>query len=165
MTHPFDRVRVRVAPSPTGPPHVGTAYIALFDYAFSRARGGQFVLRIEDTDRERSTRESEEALLESLRWVGLQWDEGPDVGGPYAPYRQSERSELYRQHAERLLDTGAAYRCFCTPERLARMRETQRAERSASGYDRLCRAMDSKVARARWAVVVPRVSPTRVPRA
>src|SRR5688572_8269553 len=98
--------RVRIAPSPTGDPHVGTAYIALFNYAFARSLGGQFILRIEDTDRTRSTLESEEAILRSLRWVGLRWDEGPDVGGPHAPYRQSERSAHYAEHAARLLQSA-----------------------------------------------------------
>src|SRR6516165_3086561 len=111
-------VKVRIAPSPTGDPHVGTAYIALFNYAFAKKSGGKFILRIEDTDRTRSTPESEAAILRALRWVGLQWDEGPDVGGPSGPYRQSERAELYQEHVKMLLASGAAYRCFCTAERL-----------------------------------------------
>jgi len=134
-------VRVRLAPSPTGPPHVGNAYIGLFDYVFARQTGGSFILRIEDTDRERSTRESEEAILKAFRWVGLEWDEGPDVGGPYAPYRQSERLELYREHAQRLLDGGHAYRCFCTPERLKELRRRPQAPGVPAGYDRLCRCL------------------------
>jgi len=133
-------VRTRVAPSPTGDPHVGTAYQALFNYCFARANGGVFLLRIEDTDQARSTTESETAILESLRWLGLDWDEGPDKGGAYGPYRQSERVELHREHAHRLLSDDNAYRCFCTPERLARMREEQRA-RGLAGYDRLCRSI------------------------
>ena len=111
---PRHPVRVRIAPSPTGDPHVGTAYIALFNLAFARKHGGQFILRIEDTDQRRSTPESEAAILRSLRWCGLQWDEGPDVGGPVGPYRQSERSALYQQHAELLIERGRAYRCFCS---------------------------------------------------
>ena len=103
-------VRVRIAPSPTGDPHVGTAYIALFNYAFAKSRNGVFVLRIEDTDRERSTRESEQAIFDALHWVGLQWDEGPDIGGPYGPYRQSERSEIYAKYAQQLIENGAAFR-------------------------------------------------------
>ncbi|MCK4546104.1 MAG: glutamate--tRNA ligase [Candidatus Eisenbacteria sp.] len=134
-------VRVRVAPSPTGDPHVGTAYQALFNYAFARGRGGKFVLRIEDTDRARSTKQSEEAILESLRWLGLPWDEGPDVGGPHGPYRQSERSEIYREHVNGLLKAGHAYRCFCTVERLGEMRAEQRAKGEMLGYDRLCRSV------------------------
>src|SRR4051812_38754278 len=96
-------VKVRIAPSPTGDPHVGTAYIALFNYAFAKKHGGKFILRIEDTDRTRSTPESEAAIMRALRWVGLQWDEGPDIGGPNGPYRQSERSELYQQHCKTLV--------------------------------------------------------------
>ena len=99
-------VRTRIAPSPTGDPHVGTAYIALFNLCFARQHGGTFVLRIEDTDQARSTAESETAILESLRWLGLEWDEGPDVGGPHAPYRQSERGAIYQRHADMLLESG-----------------------------------------------------------
>ena len=105
-------VRTRIAPSPTGDPHVGTAYQALLNYAFAKKQGGAFVLRIEDTDQARSTRASEEAILRSLRWLGLAWDEGPDVGGPFAPYRQSERVEACREIAERLLGEGKAYRDY-----------------------------------------------------
>src|SRR5512142_2757843 len=97
-------VRVRIAPSPTGDPHVGTAYIALFNYVFAKKNGGQFVLRIEDTDRTRSTLESEQAILRALHWLGLAWDEGPDVGGPHGPYRQSERAAIYQEHARILLE-------------------------------------------------------------
>ena len=132
-------VRVRVAPSPTGDPHVGTAYQALFNYAFARQRDGQFILRIEDTDRARSTRESEQAILDALHWLGLTWDEGPDVGGPDAPYRQSERTEIYREHVRRLLEGGHAYRCFCTRERLDEMRAENRDRKAFPGYDRRCR--------------------------
>jgi len=107
-------VRVRIAPSPTGDPHVGTAYIALFNYVFAKKSGGQFILRIEDTDRTRSTLDSEQAILRALRWVGLHWDEGPDVGGPCGPYRQSERTEIYKAEVAKLVESGAAYRCFCT---------------------------------------------------
>jgi glutamyl-tRNA synthetase len=135
-------VRVRIAPSPTGDPHVGTAYIALFNYCFARKNGGQFILRIEDTDRTRSTPESEQAILRALRWVGLEWDEGPDKGGPHGPYRQSERSELYQQHAQQLIDRGRAYRCFCTAERLAELREQQKKEKAKIfGYDGKCKAL------------------------
>src|SRR5258705_6527276 len=110
-------VRVRIAPSPTGDPHVGTAYIALFNYVLARKEGGKFVLRIEDTDQTRARADSERMIFDALRWVGLAWDEGPDVGGPYAPYRQSERAAIYRDHANILLETGKAYRCFCTEDR------------------------------------------------
>ncbi len=133
---PTDRpVRVRIAPSPTGDPHVGTAYIALFNLVFARHHGGQFVLRIEDTDQARSTPASEQAIFDSLRWLGLGWDEGPDVGGPYGPYRQSERTAVYREHAQMLLDAGRAYRCFATAEELAEMRRVQKAEGLPLRYD------------------------------
>jgi len=132
-------VRVRVAPSPTGDPHVGTAYQALFNYVFAKRQSGRFVLRIEDTDRARSSEESERAILEFLRWLGLQWDEGPDVGGPHAPYRQSERTAIYREHVDRLLASGDAYRCFCIKERLDRMRAENRDQKLFPGYDRACR--------------------------
>ncbi len=134
-------VRTRIAPSPTGDPHVGTAYVALFNFALARQSGGRFVLRIEDTDRQRSHPASERMIFESLRWLGLDWDEGPDVGGPYGPYRQSERSALYRDHAESLLDTGAAYRCFCTRERLEELRASQKRDRQQLGYDGHCRSI------------------------
>jgi len=165
-------VRVRIAPSPTGDPHVGTAYIALFNYAFARSRGGALILRIEDTDRARSSRESEAAIIGSLRWLGLDWDEGPDVGGPHAPYRQSERFDLYRRYAMDLVERGAAYPCFCTPERLAALREEQRRRKlSTMGYDRHCRLnLSPREARARLAagerhvirLAVPQEGETRV---
>src|SRR5712691_8736219 len=135
-------VRTRIAPSPTGDPHVGTAYVALFNYAWARRSGGQFVLRIEDTDRQRSHPASERMIFEALRWLGLEWDEGPDVGGPFGPYRQSERSEIYAKHAAQLVAKGAAYRCFCTRERLDALREEQKAKKQNFGYDGRCRALD-----------------------
>ena len=131
-------VRLRVAPSPTGDPHVGTAYMSLFNLAFVRQVGGQFVLRIEDTDRARYRDDSEQQVYDMLTWLGLTWDEGPDRGGPYAPYRQSERLDHYRPYAERLLADGHAYLCWCTPERLAQMREAQQKAKQPTGYDRLC---------------------------
>ncbi|MBD5654113.1 MAG: glutamate--tRNA ligase, partial [Candidatus Eremiobacteraeota bacterium] len=100
------KVRTRVAPSPTGDPHVGTAYVALLNYCFAKQHGGEFLLRIEDTDRTRSTSASETVILEALRWLGLSWDEGPDGGGPHGPYRQSERLPIYESHAKQLLDSG-----------------------------------------------------------
>ncbi|MFZ0030836.1 MAG: glutamate--tRNA ligase [Candidatus Cybelea sp.] len=133
-------VRTRVAPSPTGDPHVGTAYVALINYCFARKHGGEFILRVEDTDRTRSTAESERAILETLRWCGLDWDEGPDVGGPHGPYRQSERSAIYREYADELLAGGHAFKCFCTPQRLEEMRVAQRAAGQPSRYDGLCRS-------------------------
>ncbi|CAL5024380.1 unnamed protein product [Urochloa decumbens] len=120
---PAGPVRVRFAPSPTGNLHVGGARTALFNYLFARSKGGRFVLRVEDTDLERSTRQSEEAVIADLQWLGLQWDEGPDVGGEFGPYRQSERNSLYKQYAEKLLDSGAVYRCFCSNEELEQMKE------------------------------------------
>jgi len=131
-------VRLRIAPSPTGDPHVGTAYIALFDLAFVRRHGGQFVLRIEDTDQTRYVENSERTIYESLHWLGLDWDEGPDVGGRYGPYRQSERLPLYREHAERLIEAGKAYHCWCSPERLKRVRDEMQARKEPAKYDRLC---------------------------
>ena len=119
-------VRTRIAPSPTGDPHVGTAYIALFNLCFARAHGGQFILRIEDTDQARSTPESEQAILDSLRWLGLDWDEGPDVGGEHGPYRQSERMELYGEYAQQLVDAGKAFVCYRTPQELNELREARR---------------------------------------
>ncbi|MFP5220515.1 MAG: glutamate--tRNA ligase [Actinomycetes bacterium] len=130
-----------MAPSPTGDPHVGTAYMSLFNLAFARQQGGQFVLRVEDTDRARFRADSEQQVLDTLRWLGLQWDEGPDIGGPYAPYRQSERLETYRPHVEALLASGAAYHCWCTPDRLQSMREEQQRRKVPTGYDRLCHGM------------------------
>ncbi len=132
-------VRVRIAPSPAGDPHVGTAYIGLFNYAFAKKHGGKFILRIEDTDQTRSTKESEEMIYHSLRWVGLQWDEGPDVGGDYGPYRQSERLHHYKAAADTLIERGEAYRCYCSAERLDELRQKQRAAGGKLGYDRHCR--------------------------
>jgi len=131
-------VRVRIAPSPTGDPHVGTAYVALFNAAFARQRGGQFILRIEDTDRGRYAAGSEQQIFDTLHWLGLDWDEGPDKGGPYGPYRQSERLPLYAEAARRLVELGHAYQCWCSPERLEQMRAEQVREKRPPGYDRLC---------------------------
>ncbi len=125
-------VRTRVAPSPTGDPHVGTAYIALFNMCFARAHGGQFVLRIEDTDQARSTPESEQAILDSLNWLGLSWDEGPDVGGEHGPYRQSERMDIYGQYARQLVAEGKAFVCYRTAAELEELRESRRAAGSSS---------------------------------
>jgi len=119
-------VRTRIAPSPTGDPHVGTAYIALFNLCFARAHGGQFLLRIEDTDEARSTPESEQVILDSLRWLGLEWDEGPDVGGEFGPYRQSERMHIYAQYAEQLVAEGKAFYCYRTPAELDELRNARR---------------------------------------
>lgn len=144
-------VRVRYAPSPTGSPHVGNIRTALFNWLFARAQGGKFIVRIEDTDRNRFVPGSEEDILLALRWLGLDWDEGPEVGGPFSPYKQSERAELYRETAHRLVDEGKAYKCFCTAERLAEMRKEQEAAKTAIGYDRRCRRMSKEEAAAREA--------------
>src|SRR5882672_9163378 len=157
-------VRVRIAPSPTGDPHVGTAYIALFNFAFAKKSGGKFILRIEDTDRARSTPESEAAILSALRWVGLQWDEGPDIGGPSGPYRQSERAEIYQEHGKMLLASGAAYRCFCTAERLEAVRHEQRRQGLFVGYDGLCRGRPVAEGEARVAAGEPFVVRLAMPR-
>ncbi|WP_297750131.1 glutamate--tRNA ligase [uncultured Tessaracoccus sp.] len=131
--------RTRVAPSPTGDPHVGTAFMALFDLAWARKTGGQFVLRIEDTDQARLAEGSEQQIYDSLEWLGLQPDEGPHVGGEFAPYRQSERLETYRPYVEQLIADGHAYYCWCSPERLKEMRDEQaKSKQSVTGYDRLC---------------------------
>lgn len=132
-------VRVRIAPSPTGDPHVGTAYMALFNLIFARHFGGKFILRIEDTDRTRSRPEFEQSTFNALRWCNIQWDEGPDVGGPYGPYRQSERFDIYKDYAHRLLAAGKAYECFCTAEELDEMRELSAKTGGRQGYDRRCR--------------------------
>ena len=134
-------LRVRFAPSPTGHLHVGNARTALFNWLLARGQGGTFILRIEDTDTERSTRESERSILEDLRWLGLDWDEGPDAGGPYGPYRQSERSELYRQTTEQFLAEGRAYRCFCTPDQLEAERQAALAAGQPPKYSGRCRAI------------------------
>jgi glutamyl-tRNA synthetase len=130
------KVRVRIAPSPTGDPHVGTAYMALFNLIFARHHGGDFILRIEDTDQTRSRPEYEENIYKALKWCGIEWDEGPDKGGPFAPYRQSERTELYRNECQKLLDAGKAYKCFATAEELEEMREVAQKLGNKQGYDR-----------------------------
>ncbi|MHB9026878.1 MAG: glutamate--tRNA ligase [Armatimonadota bacterium] len=131
-------VRVRVAPSPTGDPHVGTAYIGLFDYAFSHHHGGKFVLRLEDTDRERYQESSAHAILEAMRWLGITPDEGPEIGGDYGPYVQSERLPIYQEYCQKLIDAGHAYYCFCSKERLTEMRSAQEAAKQEVKYDRHC---------------------------
>ncbi len=135
------KVKTRIAPSPTGDPHVGTAYIALFNLAFAKKNGGDFILRIEDTDQTRSTPESEEMIFETLKWLGLDYSEGPDVGGDTGPYRQSERFHLYGDYARKLVEDGKAYYCFCTRDRLEKLRERQKAMKQAPGYDGHCRSL------------------------
>ena len=145
-------VRTRIAPSPTGDPHVGTAYMALFNYVFARSHGGEFILRIEDTDRARSSTTSEQAIFDSLRWLGLQWDAGPDVGGPDGPYRQSERKAIYQQYVDQLVEQGDAFYCFCSKERLDAVRAEQQAAKQTTRYDGHCSGLSKEeVARRREA--------------
>lgn len=130
------KVRTRIAPSPTGDPHVGTAYMALFNMVYARHFGGDFLLRIEDTDQDRSRPVYEENIYQTLKWSGIEWDEGPDKGGEYGPYRQSERTQIYQEYCQKLLDDGKAYRCFATPEELTEMREVAKKMGKRIGYDR-----------------------------
>ncbi|MEE2836330.1 MAG: glutamate--tRNA ligase [Myxococcota bacterium] len=148
-------VRVRIAPSPTGDPHIGTAYIGLINQVFARKEGGRFILRIEDTDRARSSARSEAMIFEALRWCGLAWDEGPDVGGSFGPYRQSERLDLYGQYVDALIASGKAYRCFCTAERLSELRATQRANKQNPGYDKHCAGLSQEESARRAAAGEP----------
>lgn len=136
MTRP---VRVRFAPSPTGKLHIGGARTALFNWAYAKKQGGKFLLRVEDTDKERGSKEFELAILDGLRWLGIEWDEGPDVGGDFGPYYQSERLERHQARAQELLEAGHAYRCFCSAERVAALREEQMAKKENPRYDGLCR--------------------------
>jgi glutamyl-tRNA synthetase len=156
-------VRVRIAPSPTGDPHVGTAYIGLINYIYARQRSGKFVLRIEDTDRARFVATSEQEIFNSLRWLGLTWDEGPDVGGPYGPYRQSERTEIYRKHCDLLLANGTAYRCFCTAEELEAVRKQQIASKLPPRYPGTCRHLSAETIAANRAAGKPFVVRMAVP--
>ncbi len=156
-------VRVRIAPSPTGDPHVGTAYIALFNVIFARHFGGKFILRIEDTDRTRSRPEYEESIFNALRWAGITWDEGPDVGGAFGPYRQSERTEIYQKYAYQLLEQGKAYKCFATAEELSEMREVASKMGSKQGYDRRYRTLTPDEVQARENAGQPYVIRLKVP--
>ena len=157
-------VRTRIAPSPTGFPHVGTAYIALFNLCFAKQHGGQFILRIEDTDQVRSTRESEEQILASLKWLGLTWDEGPDIGGKHAPYRQSERSAIYKQHADQLVTDGHAFHCFCDAHRLEALRQQQQADKQMLGYDGHCLQLSAQEVADKLAAGESSVIRMKVPR-
>lgn len=134
--------RTRIAPSPTGHMHLGTARVALYDYLLAKKTGGQFILRIEDTDLKRTVPGAEQEIMDGLRWLGLQYDEGPDVGGPHGPYRQTERREIYQHHAKILVDNGNAYPCFCTPERLEKVRQEQMKNKENPHYDGTCRNLD-----------------------
>lgn len=156
-------VRVRIAPSPTGDPHVGTAYMALFNLIFARHHKGKFILRIEDTDRSRSRPEYEENIYKALSWCGIQWDEGPDVGGPFGPYRQSERFDLYKKHCQDLLDAGKAYKCFCTAEDLEEMRMVLAKQGGRQGYDRRCRNLSAAEIAEKEAAGMPYVVRIKMP--
>jgi glutamyl-tRNA synthetase len=156
-------IRVRFAPSPTGYLHVGGARTALFNWLFARRHGGSFVLRIEDTDAERSSWEMVSGIVDGLRWLGLDWDEGPDIGGPHAPYFQSERLAKYRQAAAQLVARGAAYYCYCTPESLQQKRQAAEAAGGGWVYDRTCCALSEEEIARREAAGTPRAVRFRVP--
>ncbi len=156
-------VRVRIAPSPTGDPHVGTAYIALFNMIFAKHHKGEFILRIEDTDQSRSKPIFEENILHALKWCNLRWDEGPDVGGNYGPYRQSERTEIYKKYALELVEKGHAYKCFATPEELEEMRVTAKSMGRRIGYDRRYRDLSEEEIAERESQGQPYVIRLKVP--
>jgi len=160
MTNP---VRVRYAPSPTGYPHVGNIRTALFNWLFARHHGGSFIVRIEDTDVARKVEGAVEAILDALRWLGMDWDEGPEIGGEYGPYFQSERLELYRKAAERLIARGDAYRCYCSPQRLEEMRKEQARRKQPPGYDRACRDLTPEERARKEAEGIPSVVRFKVP--
>ena len=164
MTTETPTVRVRFAPSPTGKLHIGGARTAIYNWAFARAMGGSFVLRIEDTDPERSTEENTQVILRAMRWLGLDWDEGPEVGGQFGPYKQTERFDTYAAALEKLKERGAAYPCFCTKEELDAKREAaEKNEGGYAGYDRTCRDIDPAEARSRIAAGEPHVWRLKVP--
>ena len=147
MTSP---VRVRFAPSPTGKLHIGGARTAIYNWAFARANGGTFILRIDDTDPTRSTEENTQVILRAMRWLGLDWDEGPEVGGDFGPYKQTDRLDMYRAAAQKLWDEGKAYPCFCTPEKLAADRKAAQERKDPfQGYQRTCRNIGPEEARRR----------------
>lgn len=150
-------VRVRFAPSPTGGPHVGNIRTAIYDWLLARGSGGAFVIRVEDTDQGRKIEGAIDELLDALAWLGIEWDEGPDVGGPHEPYVQSERLDLYHDAIASLIEKGAAYRCYCTPERLSEMREQQQRDKRQIGYDRLCKGLSEAERGEREAAGLPSV--------
>lgn len=159
-----DTVRVRFAPSPTGELHIGGARTAIYNWAFARAMGGTFILRIEDTDPERSTEENKQVILRAMRWLGLDWDEGPEVGGEFGPYLQTQRFDTYTEALEILKERGAAYPCFCTKDELDAKRAAAEAnEGGYSGYDRTCRALSAEEAQARIDAGEPHVWRLKVP--
>lgn len=156
--------RARFAPSPTGRFHIGGARTALYDLLLARQTGGQFILRIEDTDQKRFDPNAERELMDSLRWLGIEWDEGPDVGGPCAPYRQSERKAIYQRHAAELVRRGRAYPCFCSSDRLAQMRQEQQKRKQSPRYDGTCRDLAPSAAQARIDAGEPYVIRFKTPR-
>lgn len=159
----MSEIRTRIAPSPTGDPHVGTAYIALFNMAFARKMGGKFILRIEDTDQTRSTPESEKMILDALRWLGLDWAEGPDVGGEYGPYRQSERGDIYADYAKELVEKGHAFYAFETSEELDQMRNEQREQGLQPKYDGRALNLSEEEVQAKLDAGVPYVIRMKIP--
>lgn len=163
FTLPSKPARTRFAPSPTGYLHLGSLRTALFNYLLAKATGGQFLLRIEDTDQKRTVADAETRLYRDLRWAGLQWDEGPEAGGPYGPYRQSERSQLYQEHAHKLLENGHAYRCFCSSERLNALAQQRHKMGMATDYDRTCAGIPKEEADDRAAKGESHVVRLRVP--
>ena len=164
MTSENTPVRVRFAPSPTGHVHLGSARTALYNYLIARQTGGQFVLRLEDTDQKRYVPGSEQELMEGLHWLGIKWDEGIDVGGPYGPYRQTERKEIYQDYALELIDSGHAYYCFCSPQRLERVRQQQVRDKMPAHYDGTCRRLDPDEAQRRVAQGEAHVIRFKMPR-
>lgn len=156
-------VRVRIAPSPTGDPHVGTAYTALFNYVFAKKNKGKFIVRIEDTDQSRAKSSSEAMILTSLKWLGLKWDEGPDVGGAFGPYKQSERLPIYKEYSQKLVANGTAYHCFCTSERLDAVRAQQKAEGLTTRYDGHCRTLTADEVKKKLAAGEKNVIRLKVP--
>jgi glutamyl-tRNA synthetase len=164
MTQTPEHVCVRFAPSPTGRTHIGNARTALYNFLLARQTGGQFILRIEDTDRRRFDPAAEGELIESLHWLGIEWDQGPDVGGPHAPYRQSSRKEIYQKYAGELVRTGHAYPCFCSPQRLDELRREQQRLKEPPQYDGLCRRIAPEEAAERVAAGEPHVIRFSMPR-
>ena len=158
-------VRVRFAPSPTGKLHIGGARTAIYNWAFARANGGTFILRIDDTDPTRSTDENTQIILRAMRWLGLDWDEGPEVGGDFGPYAQTERLDMYKEAAQKLWDAGRAYPCFCTTEQLAADRAAAQARKDPfQGYQRRCRDLSRDEAQARIDAGNPTSCASRFPR-
>ena len=163
MTEGTTQVRVRFAPSPTGNLHIGGARTAIYNWAFARRHGGSFILRIEDTDPERSSAANTAQIIRSLRWLGLDWDEGPEVGGDFGPYLQTERFDSYRQALDKMRGLDAVYPCFCTPETLAAKREAALAAKSYAGYDRCCRDIPAATAAERIAAGEPHTWRLKIP--